>query len=169
MTNPTLDLLAAGGPHPDHADAVMLYGRLVGSWTIDARQVDDDGTETRRRGEWHFAWVLGGLAVQDVIFVAGAPADERGSTLRCYDTETGTWHVVFMSPFDREFAFLTGRGEGGDIVQEGPDPRGRGLARWSFVDIRDATFTWRGERSEDGGATWRLTHEMHAFRAQRPS
>ena len=39
--------LAAGGPHPETSDALMLFGRLVGSWDLIA----DDGREFR----WAFS------------------------------------------------------------------------------------------------------------------
>jgi hypothetical protein len=36
--------------------------------------------------------------------------------------------------------------------------------RWRFTDIRPNSFTWRGESSNDGGATWSLDEEMLARR-----
>lgn len=38
------------------------------------------------------------------------------------------------------------------------------LMRWSFVDTTPDSFTWRGELSTDGGATWRLEAEFFGRR-----
>jgi hypothetical protein len=36
--------------------------------------------------------------------------------------------------------------------------------RWSFNNIRNDSFIWRGEKSHDEGKTWRLTDEYHLKR-----
>src|SRR3712207_4710893 len=146
----------------------MLYGRLVGEWDVDWVALDEDGQPVdRRRCEWHFAWVLGGRGVQDVIWVVGEPGANDGTTLRCWDRGIGAWRVVFMSPGDGEFVTLVGRRDGDRIVQEvvdrSPEVDAIELSeRWTFSEISDAGFLWRAERSTDGGATWTATHEMRA-------
>jgi hypothetical protein len=161
-----IERLGAAGPFPPDADKLMLYGRLVGEWDIDWVGFDDSGKAVeRRRGEWHFAWVLGGRGVQDVIWAAGAPPEQYGTTLRCWDAQLGAWRVVFMSPGDREFVTLVGRPEGDRIVQDvtdrSPDAP---VERWTFSEITDAEFLWQAETSSDGGRTWAVTHEIRASR-----
>jgi hypothetical protein len=58
---------------------------------------------------------------------------------------------------------LTGGQEGDRIVLYAQDPDGT-RRRWSFNDIKDDSFTWRGEHSSDGGKTWRLMEEHHMKR-----
>ncbi len=58
-----LELLAADGPFAEYADKLMMYGQFVGSWDVHSTNFNADGTRTERRGEWHFAWVLGGRGV----------------------------------------------------------------------------------------------------------
>jgi hypothetical protein len=60
---------------------------------------------------------------------------------------------------------MIGRAEGHDIVQLGRRPDGQ-LARWSFRDITDDAFLWRGELSADNGVTWRINTEFTARRRQ---
>jgi hypothetical protein len=36
--------------------------------------------------------------------------------------------------------------------------------RWRFTDIEPDSFTWRGEISNDGGATWTFEEQMRATR-----
>jgi hypothetical protein len=77
-----LDLIAAAGPYAPLTKELMLYGRFVGTWDVEATWYD--GEEVRRgTGEWHFAWVLGGRGVQDVLYGSGASPDRFGTTLRC--------------------------------------------------------------------------------------
>lgn len=103
-----LDLLAASGPFAGYVERVMLYGQFVGSWDVEATWYG--GEEVRRStGEWHFAWVLGGRGLQDVLYGAGAPPDRFGTTLRCYDPEKETWHIAWMQPASGEFVSLQGR------------------------------------------------------------
>ena len=139
--SPVFDLLAADGPlDEDHA----LYAPLIGSWDVQLTNYADDGTVTETvDGEWHFAWVLGGRGVQDVLFAAGAEPAERGTTLRLRDPDTDIWHVVYMQPHTGEFFALEARADGHAIVQEGDGPDGREV--WTFGDITETTFTWRCE------------------------
>jgi len=60
---------------------------------------------------------------------------------------------------------LTGGPVGDDIVLEGHSSNGRDLLRWSFEEIRPDAFTWRGRRSADHGASWRLEEEMRLSRS----
>jgi hypothetical protein len=161
-----IERLAAPGPFARDRDELMLYGRLIGAWDIDWAAFDEDGKAAERRvGEWHFAWVLGGRGVQDVIWTAGAPAEEDGTTLRCWDAQVAAWRVVFMSPGDGQFVTLIGRAEGDRIVQEIIDrPPDAAAERWTFSVITDAGFLWQAETSSDGGRTWAVTHEMRASR-----
>ena len=48
-TGSMIEVLHAPGPHPDLAEKLMLFGRLVGSWDIEGRTFDEQGTVLRRR------------------------------------------------------------------------------------------------------------------------
>lgn len=145
-----------------------LYDGLIGSWAIESTWYREGAIASTKRGEWHFARILGGRGIQDVLFPTGAPPEKRGTTLRCYDEGIDAWHVMWMMPASGEFALLVGRREGDRIVQEGAsrDPGRR--ERWSFVDIGPRSFSWLGEVSRNGGATWELEQEMRAERMARP-
>lgn len=165
MTQPDVfSLLAASGPFEENADKLMLYGQFVGSWDIDATWYEPSGGSRKGKGQWHFAWILGGRGIQDVLFLSGAPRHEFGTTLRCYDVAVDAWHVSWMQPHGGEFVHLLGRKVGDRIVQEGvgSDPVRR--ERWSFTDITPDSFLWLGEVSFDEGVTWFLEQEMRAIR-----
>jgi hypothetical protein len=159
-----LTLLAAHGPAAEYADQLMLYGQFVGSWSVHSTTFHADGSRTERQGEWHFAWILGGRGIQDVLFAREAPAQQYGTTLRCYDATNAVWRVTWMMPGGGEYANLIGRQIGDRIVQEGVGPDPRRVERWTFSDITPTTFLWRGEVSFDQGTTWTLEQEMRASR-----
>jgi len=53
-------VVGAPGPHPEHRDALMLFGQFVGSWDVESHQRLPDGTERILRREWHFYWASRG-------------------------------------------------------------------------------------------------------------
>jgi hypothetical protein len=127
------DLLVASGPLAEYAEKLMLYGQLVGSWDIEATWYDQAGGRRKGKGEWHFAWILGGRGILDVLFAAGSPPHKFGTTLRCYDPARDAWHVIWMQPYVGEFVHLLGRKVGDRIVQEGVGSDDRRRERWGCV------------------------------------
>ena len=165
------ELLAADGPFPEHAGKLMLFGRLVGSWGIDGVLVKPDGTREEHRAEWHFGWALQGRAIQDVLISppldeqrrSGAPAFEYGTTIRFYDPRVDAWQITYVSPVAGGVHKLIGRPISDEIDLEGAGPDGT-RERWTFLEISEETFRWRGELTEDDGRTWFQNEEMHARR-----
>ena len=178
MTVPTrrrtrlAEALAADGPHPEHAEALMLFGRLVGEWDFDWVAYDRDGEQSMaERGEWIFGWVLEGRAVQDVWIIPprgrrgrpGAPEGEYGTTIRFYDPHLDVWLVTWHGPVNGARRTFVAQRSGDEIVQEGRTERGYPM-RWVFSEIAEDSFSWRSVVSEDGEQTWRLREEMHVRR-----
>ena len=120
--SPFLDALSADGAAVDRDSKMDLYGRFIGSWDLDVSQFRDDGTVRRRKGEWHFGWVLEGRAIQDVWIVpsrgasrhgdAAANVNSFGTTLRVYDPGIDAWHVQWSDPVTQSFLVMIGRAEG---------------------------------------------------------
>lgn len=155
-----LDALHTAGPASDRAGRMRLYGWLIGRWTMEAVGYDDDGTQTRGRGEICFGWVLEGRAIQDVWIL---PGYFHGTTLRVYDPSLDAWHILWSDPLNQRYTRQIGRARGNDIVQEGRNDAGENI-RWSFTEITCDSFRWLGERSRDDGATWLLQAEFTARR-----
>jgi len=154
--------LHADRPAADRADKMALYGFLVGRWDMDTVIHMDDGTAHRGRGEIHAGWVLEGRALQDVWIIPGV---FYGTTLRVYDPGLDTWHILWIDPVMQFYPRMIGRARGDDIVQIGAGDHGATL-RWSFRERTRDSFTWRAERSFDGGETWHLQAEFRARRAE---
>ncbi len=67
-TDTFFTLLAAPGRSPEIPESADVYGWLVGSWELQVlhyRAVDVSALGMT--GEAHFAWVLEGRAIQDVL------------------------------------------------------------------------------------------------------
>ena len=159
-----LQRLLSDGPAADRAEKMRLYGWLIGDWRMDCTLFLDDGSTQQGAGEIHFRWALQGRAIQDVWILPGV---FYGTTLRVYDAGLDAWHIIWSDPLRPYYARQIGRAQGQDIVQIGKDDDGT-PTRWSFSEITPDSFRWRGERSSDGGATWRLQAEFLARRAAPP-
>ena len=161
-----VQVLEARGPHPSLADEAHVCGRFVGRWDVDYGERADDGRWTHYPGELIVGWVMDGRALQD-LFINDPmkPGEERGmgTTLRFFDVKSKKWRVTYIEPMSDSVVQLSGGQEGDRIVLYGEGHRGSKL-RWSFNDIKENSFTWRGERSQDGGKTWRLEEEHHMKR-----
>jgi hypothetical protein len=156
-----INALHTDRPASDRADKLALYGWLIGDWEMDSVMYDDAGTKRAGpRGEIHFGWVLEGRAIQDVWILPGV---FYGTTLRVYDPGLDAWHILWNDPLKRYYTRQIGRARDNDIVQDGKDDAGVPV-RWSFTEITPDSFHWIGERSPDGGASWRRQVEFFARR-----
>ena len=160
--------LEADGPHPALGDQARAFDRFVGTWHTDFTHFKADGSLLNRyTGRVLFGWILDGRAMQDVWI--GEPIDgqgepSKGTSIRFFDTVAQAWRVIWISPEDNVVTAVQGGIVGDRIVLEGVNSDGS-LRRWSFNDIGADSFIWRGERSEDGGLTWRLVAEYQMSRA----
>ena len=166
--------LVASNPSSELGDAASIYAWLIGSWDVRTVDYQSDGKRHESTGEWHFSWVLEGRAVQDVWI--SPPRTQRnaalsktgnryGTSLRVYDSKISAWRVTWLNPVSGAHDELVGKRKGSDIVQEGRDADGNQM-RWVFTDIKPDSFRWYGERSYDGGQTWRLEAEFFGKRRQ---
>jgi hypothetical protein len=161
-----IEALHVDGPAADYADELMLFGRFVGSWTLEWT----GGDSANAVGELHFGWVLGGRAVQDVWIVPGRgqpgenepPLAFHGSTIRFFDPQIGAWRSTWVEPINGRVRRFIGRPAGDDIVLVSDDEEPQ--LRWRFTEITPTSFSWLGEVSRDAGATWTLEERMHARR-----
>ena len=112
----------------------------------------DAGSPRCVKGEWIFARVLDGTAVQDVFIVPARserdpqPDAEYGTTLRIYNPQSESWDIFYGCTGTA--IQLTGKKMGNEIVLvECRD----GKMRYIFSDIRPTSFKWRKECMGDAG------------------
>jgi hypothetical protein len=165
-----LEALAAQGPHPDHADELMLFGQLVGAWEFEGVEYGAGGVSSEHTGEWHFGWVLEGRAIQDVLITpargdraGGQPSSVYGTSIRFFDPRIGEWRVVWADPVNGKLRVLVARQVGDEIVMEGTTSDGLPM-RWIWSEVTGTSAHWRNLVSSDKGQTWRLREEMRLRR-----
>jgi hypothetical protein len=162
-----IEALEADGPHPEHAEKLMLFGRLVGSWAIEGRFYDEHGDVIRSSsGEWHFGWVLEGRAVQDVLIApprdGRAPGEASRSydtAIRIYDPKLDAWRVTATFPVYGASVELIARAHDDEIWLEGRNPDGEPI-RWTFSQFSPERVRWQGFTSKDAGQTWMRDEEI---------
>lgn len=147
------EALASAGKNEALPEEFDYFGRLIGSWKID---YVDSSTAHVRKGEWHFSWVLEGMAVQDVIVL---PGFEYGTTLRVYNPGTHAWDVAYC--FTGRIMRFEATKQDGQIVLTGVEDERR---KWVFRQIGDDAFHWQDVTvAEDG--EWQVKFDIHARRA----
>lgn len=129
-----------------------FFGELVGSWEID--YVDNDTGRTIR-GEWHFARILDGMAIQDVILL---PGFEHGTTLRVYNPATRTWDIAYC--YTGRIMRFEARRVGDRIVLSSLEDERR---KWVFVRIEASRFHWQDVRVREDGE-WHADFDLYARR-----
>jgi hypothetical protein len=165
-----IEALHVDGPAGPFAEQLKLYGRFVGSWDVTWAAIGADGRPVTARGELHSGWVLGGRAIQDVWMVPGRGVRGveqsglafHGSAVRFFDSELGAWRCTWIDPVMGRVRRFIGREIDGDIVMLCTEDEPQ--LRWRFTDITRDAFTWRGEISHDGGATFMPDEEMRITR-----
>ncbi len=145
--------LTSEGKNEALPEEFNYFGKLIGSWNID---YIDNGTSRVRKGEWHFSWVLEGMAVQDVIVL---PGFEYGTTLRVYNPDTHAWDVAYC--FTGKIMRFEARKQEDKIVLTGIEDERR---KWVFNEIKDDYFHWQDITvTEDG--QWHVNFDLYAKRA----
>ena len=166
-SSPMIEALQAQGPDPEQADKLKLFGRLVGSWDIEGRYLDEQGNVIREStGEWHFGWVLEGRVIQDVLISPprhgrkpGQQSRAYDTAIRAYDPRIDAWRVSVVAPIFGASINLIAREHGDQIWLEGRSPD-NDLLRWTFSEFSDERVRWQGYVSKDGGLTWIRDEEI---------
>lgn len=128
------------------------FGKLIGSWKID---YIDNSNSRLMKGEWHFSWVLEGMAIQDVIIL---PDYEYGTTLRVYNPGTRAWDIAYC--FTGKIIRLEARKQDDKIVLTNIEDERR---KWVFAKIEDNDFHWQDVTVKDDGE-WHINFDLYAER-----
>lgn len=160
--------LASVGPHPDLAPEDQLFVPFMGSWDLDVDWLENGRVVRSEVGEWHFAWMLEGRAIQDVWIVpsiaeraAGNSGYEYGTSVRFHDPDIGGWRSIWVGPVRRSVELFIAKRVETDIVLETGRADGRSM-KWVFSDVGPTCFIWRNFLQQ--GQEWELTQRFSARR-----
>lgn len=175
MNRHFIETLVAKAPHPEIYPLLKAYEPLIGAWDFDWVGHNEDGSTWNVPGEWHFAWVLEGKAVQDSWICPSVvhrgtgeyPLGQYGTTIRFYDKGEDCVKAAWIGAVNPQFNILRMMVEGSQIVHlEIPLGEKPLISKWLFRDITESTFKWEAYVSADGGKSWQLTQEVFAQRRE---
>ena len=167
------DFLISADRSADIPESADVYGWFCGSWHLTVlRYRGVDVTTRGLTGEVHAARVLEGRAVQDVwimprIADRTAPPDRTmnmfGTTLRSWDPAARAWRIEWTNPVTGHHEVQFGNWNGAEILQTGERADGT-KTRWTFTEITEDSFHWRGEALGPDQTEWTLEGEFLATR-----
>ena len=128
------------------------FGKLIGSWAIN---YIEGNNSLAIKGEWHFSWVLEGMAIQDVIIL---PDYEYGTSLRIYNPDTHAWDVAYG--YTGKIIRLEAKKQNDMIMLTFVNDERR---KWVFTKIEDYCFHWENITVKDDGE-WYINAEIFAER-----
>lgn len=133
-------------------DEFNYFGKLIGSWEIN---YIEGNNSLAIKGEWHFSWVLEGMAIQDVIIL---PDYEYGTSLRIYNPDTHTWDVAYG--YTGKIIRLEAKKQDDMIMLTFVNDERR---KWVFTKIEDYCFHWENITVKEDGE-WYINAEIFAER-----
>lgn len=146
------EVLASESKNEALPEAFNYFGKLIGSWSIDYIESSNSLTI---KGEWHFSWVLEGMAIQDVIIL---PNYEYGTSLRIYNPNTHAWDVAYG--YTGKIIRLEAKKQDDMIMLTFVNDEKR---KWIFTSIEDNRFHWENITVKDDGE-WYINAEIYAER-----
>lgn len=135
---------------------VTSFDFLEGSWSVTSRYREGGGAFVETTGQATVGTDIAGRAIKEqwVGTRGGDPAEMRALVVP--SDRPGRWVVARGDGAAGTFDVLEGLFVDSRIVllsRPGTRPDG-GMTRETYEEITDTAFTWRAERSDDGGSTW---------------
>ncbi len=131
-------------------------------------------------GDWILSWeggtgrnrisaVLDGAVILEE-FSADPPEELRGMSVSTVSAETGDWRQTWVDNSSGYLDFRGGLRDGEMILEREGLAKGQPIRqRMVWTDITHNALTWRWERSDDQGATWRTLWLIGYRRADQTS
>lgn len=167
----------ANTPLPDPDAAMQDLAWFIGEWDVVSRFLvdadNDEWLEEELRTE--HTYQLGGHLIFEHFFgpLGGDPFEAW--SLRTYDANTGIWQQRWVDTSPGSFAQWQGSydaetntftGYAARFLDDEGNIAGDTAVREIFDNITDDGFSWRFERTDDGGDTWRVTWTLEYTRAE---
>jgi hypothetical protein len=158
----------------DSAAALMHFGQLVGKWKIEQQNRSQDGQSWNggRAADWNFYWIMGGRAIQDDWVTPSVSEkdvldSERsyGTNIRTYDSENQVWNIAWMVSGGKPVMAITAQSTESEIVMLVVGQNSQGFfRRITFFGMKQDSFEWKQEWSEDGKDKWFEVARIHGVR-----
>lgn len=163
-------------PLPEPDAAMQELGWFIGEWDVVSRMLMDADNDEWLEEELRtvHTYELGGHLIFEHFFgpLGGAPFEAW--SLRTYDVNTGIWQQRWVDTSPGHFAHWQGSfdaeantftGYAARFLDDRGNIEGSVAVREIFDNITDESFSWRFERTNDGGETWFVTWTLEYTRA----
>ena len=147
-----IETLTSNSKSVELPEEFNYFEKLIGSWAID---YIESNNSLSIKGEWHFSWVLEGMAIQDVIIL---PDYEYGTSLRIYNPDTHAWDVAYG--YTGKIIRLEAKKQDDMIMLTFVNDERR---KWVFTNIENNRFHWENITVKDDGE-WDINAEIYAER-----
>ena len=156
------------------------FGQLVGVWKTQQEMKNKKGEWVRgTEGYWIWKYALGGFMVQDLWYQSKDNLPSYLSKLnreylltahRIFDASNNKWNIAWMANSANEapgqdFGVFEAIYKNKEIIMSSPNNSPQyGQQRVVFSNIKNHTFKWRSEYSQDNGVTWVTVMRVNAKR-----
>lgn len=168
-----------GKLHPDAPPETEQFGQLVGVWECMSVVNVNGQWVAGWPSTWAWRYILGGFAVQDIWFQAeeNLPPpradlgyDLAGTNVRIYLPARNKWEIAWFAngknangqPNNTQY--IEAEYRDGQIIMHPKNQSGDQIRRIIFHNIKEKSFDWKSEISEDGGKTWQARVKIEAKR-----
>ena len=146
-------------PNPKAPSETAEYAFMVGSWHCTSKSMKPDGTYSQpSKASWKGYFILDGWAIQDdwTRFDTEGKALLFGTNIRSYNQKLAKWECRWLPTGSLEWKHFLSWRDGDTMVMEGKgsDQRGDFIDRNTFYNIAADSWSWKKDRSYDGGKTW---------------
>jgi hypothetical protein len=136
------------------------FAFAIGEWACTTRSRQPDGSiKESAPATWTFYYILDGWAIQD-DWIAKQPNGSTfyGTNVRSFNRESGKWDNRWLPIGSLQWKQYESEQVGDIMVMtggHGKDAQGREFVdRNTFHTITESSWSWRKDRSFDGGQTW---------------
>jgi hypothetical protein len=156
----------------EEAPAELLHwNKLIGHWRTSEEGLSPDGSgwKASEAADWSFYWALDGWAIRDEYFSpplseqVNPPAKRQmGTNIRVYNVDKKQWLMAWIDAQAKTVGVYTAQSNEHGIVMlsVGKLPSGK-YGRITFFDIKDNSFEWKSEWSDDGQTNWLEVYRIH--------
>ena len=131
---------------------------LIGDWTYKAKSLTPQGTYFEQEFYTKCSYLFNESAHKDDFYFKDPNGNLvcYGTTIRTYDEQAKIWRMMWV---ERNLAIttsMTGKYADGIFYFDGKgkDQQGEYLEKIEFFDIKEDSYSWKMDRSYDGGKTW---------------
>ena len=141
-------------------DGLKKLDFFIGEWSLTTKDLTPSGAIISGKARTKAYYILDKAAIQDDFYMLGQNDQVvfRGTSIRSFNRQSGKYQIVWVMPGVDGIIDISGVLSNGKLVTTGKgyDGRGEFLERFEYYDIKPDSYSFKMDRSYDGGKTWLL-------------